>query len=71
MGEGRLIAHLEKTLVQGQDGYSQGFKTQEDNKYVPVESDQTNATRSDFTYSGEVCHIRNSINLPQSRYILL
>lgn len=36
MGEGR-IAHLEKTLVQGQDGYSQGCKTQEDNKCVPVE----------------------------------
>lgn len=36
MGEGRT-AHLERTLMQGQDGYSQGFKTQEDNKCVPVE----------------------------------
>lgn len=36
MGEGR-IAHLKKILVQGQDGYSHGVKTQEGNRCVPVE----------------------------------
>lgn len=38
MGKGySFLAHLEKTFVQGQDGYSQDFKTQEDNKCAPVE----------------------------------